>query len=149
MALCMTEFNEVVQGLVHSWLPAREIVVSAMDARHLVDPSGQIIRLDQFCPWSSHMYDIEKELGLEADENTQILYALFADSGGTWRVRAVAENEGSFACRKKLPFCGLRDDALSEASGIKGCVFIHAGGFIGGVESYEGALEMAKLALKA
>jgi len=43
---------------------------------------------------------------------------------------------------------GLRDDALSQASGIPGCVFVHAGGFIGGNVSYEGALSMARQSLQ-
>ena len=38
---------------------------------------------------------------------------------------------------------GLRDAALTEASGIDGCKFVHATGFIGGNATYEGALAMA------
>lgn len=44
---------------------------------------------------------------------------------------------------------GVRDEALSELSGIKGCIFVHAGGFIGGNKSMEGALEMARRTLQA
>ncbi|KAK3101510.1 hypothetical protein FSP39_004104 [Pinctada imbricata] len=43
---------------------------------------------------------------------------------------------------------GLRDSALSEKSGIPGCIFVHASGFIGGNDTYEGVLQMAKLSLK-
>lgn len=43
---------------------------------------------------------------------------------------------------------GLRDDVLTKKSGIEGCIFVHAGGFIGGNHTYEGALEMAKKSLK-
>lgn len=52
--------------------------------------------------------------------------------------------------RLSLPqaWCGLRDEALSQQSGISGCVFVHANGFIGGNETYEGALEMAARTLK-
>jgi len=42
---------------------------------------------------------------------------------------------------------GLRDAELSAVSGIAGCVFVHASGFIGGNDTVEGALEMAKKAL--
>jgi uncharacterized UPF0160 family protein len=34
-------------------------------------------------------------------------------------------------------------------SGVPGCVFVHASGFIGGNATYEGALEMARLSLAA
>jgi uncharacterized UPF0160 family protein len=47
--------------------------------------------------------------------------------------------------RKALPepWRGIRDDELSKLSGIAGCIFVHASGFIGGNHSKEGALEMA------
>ena len=56
---------------------------------------------------------------------------------------------GSFESRKALPaeWRGFRDDQLSEVSGIPGCVFVHASGFIGGSQTYEGAVAMAKKAL--
>lgn len=37
---------------------------------------------------------------------------------------------------------------LSAACGIPGCVFIHAAGFIGGNNTYEGALAMAVQAVE-
>jgi hypothetical protein len=33
---------------------------------------------------------------------------------------------------------GIRDTELSKVSGIPGCIFVHASGFIGGNSSYEG-----------
>ena len=52
--------------------------------------------------------------------------------------------------RRSLPECwrGLRDEVLSQKSGIDGCVFVHASGFIGGNRTYEGALLMARHALQ-
>lgn len=44
---------------------------------------------------------------------------------------------------------GLRDDQLSELSNIKGCVFVHSNGFIGGNLTYDGVLKMAKKTLLA
>ncbi len=43
---------------------------------------------------------------------------------------------------------GVRDEALSELSGIPDCIFVHASGFIGGNRTQEGALEMAKRTLQ-
>ena len=43
---------------------------------------------------------------------------------------------------------GVRDEQLSSLSGIKGCIFVHASGFIGGNETREGALEMARKTLQ-
>lgn len=55
----------------------------------------------------------------------------------------------SFENRRSMPAAwrGIRDATLSDASGIPGCVFVHAGGFIGGNDTYEGALEMARKSL--
>ena len=54
-------------------------------------------------------------------------------------------------CRLSLrqEWCGFRDDELSQISGIPGCIFVHANGFIGGNRSKEGALEMAQKTLLA
>ena len=41
----------------------------------------------------------------------------------------------------------MRDEELSELTGIPDCVFVHASGFIGGNKTYEGVLEMARKAL--
>lgn len=44
---------------------------------------------------------------------------------------------------------GVRDEELSQVSGIPGGVFVHAAGFIGGNATYEGALEMARKSIAA
>lgn len=72
------------------------------------------------------------------------------DRGKQWRVQAVAVSPDRFESRKPLPaqWRGLRDDELSKEAGIPGCVFVHMSGFIGGNQSYGGALAMARAALK-
>lgn len=54
-------------------------------------------------------------------------------------------------CRLSLKeeWRGLRDEELSKISGIPGCIFVHANGFIGGNKTREGALQMALQSLKA
>lgn len=62
-------------------------------------------------------------------------YVVYPDeTAGTWRVQAVPVSPDSFESRKALPeiWRGLRDEKLSEASGIDGGIFIHASGFTGG-----------------
>jgi len=138
------EFKECVDVVGKCWLPARVFVEEAIKARKELDPSGEIIALSTSCPWKEHLYEIEEEMQIE----TPIKFCLFEQTGGGgWRVQAVSVAPGSFENRKSLPWRGLRDDALSEASGIEGGVFVHMGGFIGGNKTYEGALAMAKKAL--
>ena len=52
--------------------------------------------------------------------------------------------------RLSLPeaWCGVRGAELDTVAGIPGCVFVHANGFIGGNETYEGVLKMATTSLE-
>lgn len=56
---------------------------------------------------------------------------------------------GSFETRAPiLPECmGLRFEELSAKSGIDGCIFVHATGFIGANSTANGAIEMARKSL--
>ena len=136
----------------HSWLPAREVVKQAFAERTQYDPQGRVIVVPwraEGVPWSDHLYALEAENGVEG----KVLYALFAENGepgSKWRIRAVSLEAGSFENRKSLPdaWKGVRDEELSKVSGVPGCVFVHAGGFIGGNATFEGALEMAKQAVE-
>jgi uncharacterized UPF0160 family protein len=35
----------------HAWLPARDIIVQALEQSKTLDPNGRILHLPQFCPW--------------------------------------------------------------------------------------------------
>lgn len=141
------EFLDVVNGYMNEWLPARELVLAALNARLSVDSSGEIVVLDQFCPWKDHLLELEKEMQIVG----VIKYVLFKDSKGSWRVQCVPVNDNSFTNRLSLPqlWRGLRDDELSKVAGVPGCIFVHATGFIGGNQTFEGCLQMAKNALLA
>jgi len=145
MALTGKEFSERVHSYVNVWLPARKIVEEAINKRKEVDASGEIVLLEQYCPWKQHLYDVEEEQKLQPD----IKFAIYQDQGGSWRVQAISKTETSFTNRVDLQWKGLRDETLSKASGIDGCVFVHASGFIGGNKTKEGALKMAKKSLAA
>jgi uncharacterized UPF0160 family protein len=143
-----SQFLMALTEMKEAWLPARAIVREAFAKRREVHPSGAIVVLphrDGGLPWSDHLYAAEDD---EGEKGTKVLYALFAESGAEdskWRVRAVSVGRGSFKNRKDLPnaWKGIRDQQLSEVSGIPGCVFVHASGFIGGNLTYDGALQMA------
>ncbi len=119
---------------------------NAFHKRFEVDPTGKIMVLDKFCPWESHLNDLEDE---NAESKGVTTYIIFPDSVRGYRVRSIPQSIGSFQSRKKLPtpWLALRDDELSKVCGVPGCVFVHAGGFIGGNDTLDGALQMAKLAI--
>jgi uncharacterized UPF0160 family protein len=146
------EINAQVKGLVELWLPARRIVEDAIDARFDFHPSGRIISLPQFCPWIEHLFDIEEEsasgLGKRKLE-AEIIYCIFGDQTGQYRVRAVPKHRGSFENRLSLPenLRGLRDDEVSEIAGIPYLIFVHHSGFIAGAKTAEAAKKLAELGI--
>ncbi|KAJ2123024.1 hypothetical protein IW147_002956 [Coemansia sp. RSA 720] len=149
MALTGSEFTERVRYYALSWLPGRKIVEQGYTGRFDIDKSGQIVLFDTFCPWKDHITTIEDEALEKNPEQAKIVYVLYPDTSGAWRVQAVPEKPGSFVSRHPLPesWRGIRDDALSERSGVEGCIFIHQSGFIGGNKTRDGALALARKAL--
>eukprot|EP00043_Microstomoeca_roanoka_P011622 m.109747 g.109747 ORF g.109747 m.109747 type:complete len:336 (+) comp15249_c3_seq2:316-1323(+) len=148
MKLVGSEFLDALNHYHKVWMPARVHVEKALAGRFAVDESGEIIVFDQPCPWKAHLFTLEEELSTE-ENSINIKYALFADTHQKWRVMAVPVSPSSFSSRKALPdeWRGLRDQALSDKTGIPGCIFVHASGFIGGNDTKEGALEMARRSL--
>jgi len=164
-ALCGQDFTSVLSNIVESSLPARAFVEEAIRKRFDVDSSGQIIKFESGgMPWKSHLYDLEKEykIGVSDDNgaNTDgekqnqkddlIKFVLYTDQSGMWRIQAVTVEGQAFENRLSLPekWRGVRDEDLEKIAGIKGCTFCHAAGFIGGNKSFEGVLEMARVALQ-
>nr|CAD1819036.1 unnamed protein product [Ananas comosus var. bracteatus] len=147
MVLAGTEFLESVRFHANSWLPARSIVMECLSSRGDIDPSGEIVVLNKYCPWKLHIFELEEELKIDPP----IKYVVYQDERSkNWRVQAVAVSPDKFESRKPLPlpWRGLRDHDLSEESRIPGCVFVHMSGFIGANKTYDGALAMARAALK-
>uniref|UniRef100_H2ZNV2 Uncharacterized protein n=1 Tax=Ciona savignyi TaxID=51511 RepID=H2ZNV2_CIOSA len=142
MTMVGKEFEDCVHGYVDAWLPARDIVVKAVNQRFEVSDAGLVIVLDQFCPWKEHLLNLEDEGFVK---NGEILYVLYEDNAQKWRIQCVPAGRNTFENRLSLlaDWRGLRDDELSKVSGIAGCVFVHASGFIGGNATRDGALNMA------
>ncbi|TKS70623.1 UPF0160 protein MYG1, mitochondrial [Collichthys lucidus] len=148
MKMVGEEFLDRLEFYQSAWLPARTVVENAVKERHQVDPSGEVLLFSQGgCPWKEHLFALEKELQVEMP----IKFVLYPDQNGQWRVQCVSAGLNTFQNRLSLleEWRGVRDEALSELSGIKDCIFVHAGGFIGGNKTQEGALEMARRTLQA
>ncbi|THH03864.1 hypothetical protein EW145_g5947 [Phellinidium pouzarii] len=138
------EFFNRLDYYAKAWMPARDTVMSALSTRTSVHPGGQIVVFQQFAPWKGliigkycmtqeHLFDLEKEMNIAEDGKP--LYIIYPDeTASSWRIQAVPISSDSFESRKALPqaWCGIRDDALSQQTGIPGCIFVHASGFIGG-----------------
>ena len=150
------EFLSKLAYLHRSWLPAREIVKQAMASRKDVDKSGKIIKLDRYCPWKDHLFELEQEemkMNTSEDkggESHEILYCLYEDDRAKkWRIMSVPGAEGGFSQRKPLPstWRGLRGPNLDAVTGVPGGTFVHAAGFTGGHDTYEGMVKLARMAI--
>ena len=61
--------------------------MKAIEDRFKVDESGLIIEFNEGgCPWKEHFFDLEKKMNLL---DKPILYAIFPDTNGSWRVQGV------------------------------------------------------------
>jgi len=148
------EFVDRVKFYYDAWLPARVVVETAFNNRFKVDESGAIMELPGGgCPWKEHLSDIEDEKNEaeETPEKEHIMFVIFPEkeADGPYRVQGVNKSEG-FELRLPLreEWRGVRSEELSEKSGIPGCVFVHSSGFIGGNQTREGALSMARKTLQ-
>ncbi|RXW22958.1 hypothetical protein EST38_g2897 [Candolleomyces aberdarensis] len=150
-ALTGKEFTEQLDFYAESWLPARDLVTELVNySKANFDSSGKILLFEKFVPWKEHLFDLEKDAGNGIEEGAAT-YIVYPDEGAKqWRIQAVPVAPQSFESRKALPepWRGIRDDELSNLTGIDGGVFVHASGFIGGNKTKDGALQMAKKALE-
>ncbi|KAH8035751.1 hypothetical protein HPB51_008118 [Rhipicephalus microplus] len=148
MKLTGEEFLERVRFYATAWLPARELVLNALQQRQKVGDAGSIMIMERGgCPWKDHLLTLEEELSIPGE----VKMVLYQDQdGSSWRVQGVPVTLGSFECRVHLPekWRGLRDEELSRLSGIDSCIFVHSSGFIGGNKTKEGAIEMATRTIK-
>ncbi|VDM34403.1 unnamed protein product [Hydatigera taeniaeformis] len=161
--LVESELVSTVRDLAETWYPARTIVKDAMLSRYSVHPSGAILYLSQGCPWKSHFFELEKEMLGVADCDVDRV----TDFKGR-PVFVIVQRKGageiqfSLICipwQPNLPFSnrvplvsawgGKRDEELSQLVGLPGCVFVHATLFLGIHKTFDGALQMAVMSLKA
>ncbi|KAK0506106.1 metal-dependent protein hydrolase [Armillaria luteobubalina] len=149
------EFFSKLDFYANAWLPARDILADALaNSKKVADDTGKIILLEQFLPWKASPFygrDIlRSNLPYESQTQGQAIYVVYPDEmAKAWRIQAVPIAQESFESRKPLPeqWRGLRDDELTNVSGVQGGIFVHASGFIGGNHTKEGALKLAQLAL--
>lgn len=95
-------------------------------------------------PWTAVVVNEMPEVRL-------VLYPEADEGGERFVLRTVPLAADGFANRMDLPqaWAGLRDAALAAVSGVPDAVFCHTNRFIAVARSFEGALQLARLALQA
>jgi len=120
----------------HAATLAEAAVAEAADAAE--DP--RVIVLQRRVPWEDAVFD----LGL-----SQALYVV-RPAGDAWTCSAIPPDRGSFAQRLPLPdaWGGLRDDAFAALSTVADATFCHPARFVCGARSRDGAVALARLAIR-
>jgi len=147
--LTRLEFLDRVNYYGKVWWAARDIVSTCIQNRFTVHQSGRVLEFQRGgVPWKQHLFELEVENNLSGESS--ILYVIYTDQSGMWRIQCVPLRPNSFENRQGLPeaWRGLRDAELEKVSGTAGATFVHSGGFIGGNKTREGIMEMAEKALK-
>jgi uncharacterized UPF0160 family protein len=106
---------------------------------HAAGADPRILELPRSMPWQ----------GIVHEHDLPVVYAIY-ERDGDWMIAAMPETPGGFDQRVPLPeeWAGLRDADIQKATGIPDAVFVHAARFCGAARSKEGALGMARKALK-
>ena len=102
---------------------------------------GRVLHLQEGgMPWSR----------VVVDEMPEVMFVIYPDSDGDqYQIKTVPVEPGSFDTRMDLPksWAGLRNEELAAVTGVADSVFCHLNLFIGGARSFDGALQLAELAL--
>lgn len=138
------EFAEIVFNNVF------EHAVSKAKAQSIVDKTidyaeEHIMVLEQFVPWQEFLF------ASESDKADDIQFVVFPSNRGGFNWQCVPDELGGFGQRKSVPteWKGLRDLELQEVTDVKTATFCHPAGFIGGAETLEDAIALARIAVES
>jgi uncharacterized UPF0160 family protein len=89
--------------------------------------------------------------GERAEEMPELLYTVFHAPNGTWNIKAMAKEKGSYDSKRPLPesWAGLRDKEFADHTGVSDAAFCHNARHMCGAYSQEGAMKLLELALAA
>lgn len=92
----------------------------------------------------------EKYAPRDFNDYPKVLFYIYLNPRGNWAVETVPISKDTTKTKVSLPkkWRGLRDADLAKVSGVRDAVFCHPSGFLGGAETREGAIQMAKLAIE-
>jgi len=123
---------------------AKQFCKMANVVMYATRPSPEILYLKAGGPWQEHVI---RDSGYD-----DVLFVIYPSERGGFCVQAVPASLGSFQTRKSLPkeWWGLRGEELSRTAGLDcfgSATFCHPNGFIGGTETLEDAVLLAKKAI--
>ncbi len=118
---------------------AKEIIENKIN-----ESTGNVLVLDRYMPWKDVVLDSTNK------KANDILYAVFPSKRGGYNVVATPVKKGSFDVKKPFPsaWAGLSKEELRKISGVKSINFCHKNLFICACDTYDDALEIARISLE-
>ncbi|WP_458095200.1 MYG1 family protein [Roseomonas sp. WA12] len=98
-----------------------------------------VLELPRGMPWQRTAFELAMP----------ILYVMSPEPDGRWKLQAMPAEKGSLANRLDMPAAwrGLQDDALEQACGIPGAIFVHRGGHLAIAATRDAVIAMARACL--
>jgi uncharacterized UPF0160 family protein len=136
--MAATILNHQIQ-LEVSRLKAVHIVKQAYEQRH----QKEILVLEHYCPWTETLMNL--------DDSESVLFVVYPDKFGDYRIQSVPRRLGTFESRKSLPesWAGKEHEDLGGEIGIDDAIFCHPARFIAGAKSKQSIMTMARLAVES
>lgn len=116
---------------------------------YIMSSEGGIMLLPYYVPWEEFIFPADtapEELKAKAAE---ILYVVYPGNRGGHQFKVVPDKPGSFGQRNSVPdsWKGLKMEDLVRVTGVETATFVHPAGFIGGAESLDDCLKLARKAI--
>ena len=112
---------------------------------YLASTSGHIMVMEKYIPWLEYIFSPAYE------KATDVWFVIYPSNRVGYNWQCVPDKFDSSGQRKPVPgnWRGLKDNELRAITGISTATFCHPGGFIGGAETLEDAIQMARLAVES
>lgn len=139
VAFAETVFDNVLASAI-SKAKAQMIVDEAIE-----NAEGHVMVLERFAPWQDAIFSSTNEKAAD------IQFVVFPSNRGGFNWQCVPDALGSRNNRKNVPaeWKGLQGPELQAVTGVKTASFCHQAGFIGGADTLEDAIKLAKMASEA
>ena len=96
------------------WWAFWDIISNSIKERFSVHFSSRVLEFSGGVPWKEYLFGLEKENNLTRDSS--ILYVIFTDQSGMWRILCVPAKPKNFDTRLPCPRTGrwVRDSELEK-----------------------------------
>ena len=125
-------------ALMHALAKAesKDIVDRAID-----ESTNHIMVLPVYVPWHDWFFDSQNK------KASDIWFVVYPSRRGGYNFQGIPTKPGEGDQRKAIPsnWRGVPKEQLRKITGVNDANFVHIAGYLGGAESFEGAMKMAKM----